>query len=307
MLLTHTTARSGSRRRAMSSDVTSERFHGSSSVRSTTVTWAIPCARVCAADARRRPGRRSRRLHSAWVPATRARTARRCGGSVRRPRPRACQVGLRSFCRASSCSSSTTAAARSRHGAHAAVRVPITTSTPPAAAAQSSGTTATESPARRSRVARSATVSCSGATTSVGPRPTAARIVGITSTRGARRSTPPPAAKRSLVAGDAGAGVIPVRRSGGRRTTARCGDAVTRNGRMRRPAHRTEAHSASSNRSAAGPCPVTLAIGFSVSTGRPSLVPAETEATQPPMRRPWSSTRTIEPTSTTAARSAGIR
>ena len=47
---------------------------------------------------------------------------------------RACQVGLLSLCNASSCSSITTAAAMPGHGAHAAVRVPITTSTPPAAA-----------------------------------------------------------------------------------------------------------------------------------------------------------------------------
>ena len=54
------------------------------------------------------------------------------------------------------------------------------------------------------------------------------------------------------------------------RAYERPGDAVTRNGRTRRAAHRTLAHSASPNSSAAGPCPVTLAIGLSVSTGRPS-------------------------------------
>jgi hypothetical protein len=109
------------------------------------------------------------------------------------------------------------------------------------------------------------------------------------------------------VAGEAGAGAVCVRRLDGSRTTARAGDAVTRNGRMRRAAQRTDAHSASSKRSAAGPCPVTLAIGFNESTGRPSVVAADTDATQPPIRRPWSSTLTMVPTSTLASRSAGIR
>jgi hypothetical protein len=206
-----------------------------------------------------------------------------------------------------SCSSTTTAAARSGQGAHAAERVPTTTSTPAAASGQSSGTTATDKPARRRRVAINCAVPCSGTTTSAGPNATAARIVGITSTRGGSRSTPPAPAKRSRVAGETGDGFMPVRRRWGRVTTARPGEAVTRNGRIRLAAQRIEAHSASPNNSAAGPWPVTLAIGFSDSIVRPSLGSAATAATQPPIRRPWSSTRTTVPTRTCADSSGGIR
>ena len=45
--------------------------------------------------------------------------------------------------------------------------------------------------------------------------------------------------------------------------TARSGEAVTRNGRNRRAAQRTDAHSASSIRPADGPAPVTFTIGLS--------------------------------------------
>ncbi len=76
---------------------------------------------------------------------------------------------------------------------------------------------------------------------------------------------------------------------------------------MRRAAQRTEAHSASSNSSGAGPWPLTLAIGLSDSTVRPSAGSSTIAETQPPIRRPWSSTRTIVPTRTRADRSGGIR
>ena len=57
---------------------------------------------------------------------------------------RACQVGERSSCSASSCSSSTTIERIPAHGDHTALRPPITTSTPPQARAHCSGCTAVE-------------------------------------------------------------------------------------------------------------------------------------------------------------------
>ena len=92
---------------------------------------------------RRSTGARSAPAHSGEPDrrsgtATPAAPARRPAGPARRRRRARATSGLRSSCSASSCSSTTTIAARSGHGAHTAVRAPITTSTPPAAAAHSS-------------------------------------------------------------------------------------------------------------------------------------------------------------------------
>ena len=106
-------------------------------------------------------------------------------------------------------------------------------------------------------------VGCSGTMTSAGPHAATDNTAGITSERGGRRNTPPPTANSDVVAGDWGDGAVPVRRSSGRVRIARSGPAVTRKGRMRRAAHRTDAHSASSKISRPGPWPVTLAIDLS--------------------------------------------
>jgi len=66
---------------------------------------------------------------------------------------------------------------------------------------------------------------------------------------------------------------------------------VTRNGRIRRAAHRTDAHAASSIRSADGPAPVTLTIGlrtigFKRSRDTPAVGSSVSSITHPPTRRP---------------------
>ena len=291
----------GSRSRSISGDVTSERFHGSSSDRSTTSTIGQParsrdrggCTDADRAGAVDHGGRASGMV-------TPARAARRRAGTVRRARRgRATSVSVppaapRRARRAR------TAAASPAHGAHAADRRPITTSTPARAAAQSSGIVATVSPARaqpdgeqrdlalsrRRRRARSPTDA--GRTR---PPTTASASRRRAAGDGARPRRRPQQRRSSMpvVAGDVGpwtgrscerdAERVPV--------TARSGDAVTRNGRMRPAAQRTDAHSARSMISALGPAPVTFAIGFRRSTGSTAAVSSDRgRATQPPTRRP---------------------
>ena len=209
----------------------------------------------------------------------------------------------------------TTADAISGHGAHAADLGPITTSTPPIAAAQSSGIRATDTPDRRSRVARIRASLIVGVTTSVGPWAMAERRAGSTSLRGGNRSTPPPAASNSVVAGDDGDDgetTGAVRRAGGKDVIARDGDAATRNGRERRAAQRIDAHSASSNNSTSGPCPVIFEIGFSDFRSTAASSKSTMSLIHPPIRRPCNSTRTIVPIRTGpkragARRSSGMR
>ena len=191
MLLTQTTVRSGLRIRSISVEVTSDFFHGSSFVRSTMVIFGQ------AARSRVNGGWTTPDSPAAVTTAVSegAGEISRCGTPLRRHRStrtsRACQVGARSSCSASSCSSMTTADAISGHGAHAADLGPITTSTPPIAAAQSSGIRATDTLDRRSRVARIRASLIVGVTTSVGPWAMAERRAGSTSLRGGNRSTPP--------------------------------------------------------------------------------------------------------------------
>ena len=215
---------------------------------------------------------------------------------------RACHVGDRSSCSASSCSSTTTAAAIPAHGAHAAERGPITTSTPAAAAAQSSTARGHRQPGPRESRATPPALrrGVAGPPARVGPNRTADNNAGITSERGGSRSTPPRRQQR-VVAGDFGPTAPrtrPSTRAAVRRRRA-SGDAVTRNGRIRRAAQRTDAHSGEFEQlRREGPAPVTLAIGFSDSTGRPPAVSSSVSSmTHPPIRRPCSSTRTIVPTS----------
>ena len=102
---------------------------GGSSRRSTTCTRAAShCVRHQAPA--RRPHRRSRRSHRLSVRANRSRTALRPERARSRKTSRACHVGARSSCNASSASSTTTAAHRSGTGASAAMRPPTTTHSP---------------------------------------------------------------------------------------------------------------------------------------------------------------------------------
>ena len=88
---------------------------------------------------------------------------------------RACQLGLRSLLRLSSCSSTTTTAPRSFAGPSAAVRAPSTTPWEWNAPAQSRGRTNEGTPDRRTRAAKCCAVRTSGVMTSTVPRFTPAR------------------------------------------------------------------------------------------------------------------------------------
>ncbi len=295
VLCTHTTVRSGLRRCLISGDVTSDVFHGSSRPRSTTSTNGQPARSSSIAGRRRRsPTAASPATVGHGDTSSTSAPARRARSTAT---SRACHVGLRSSCSASSCSSTTTTVARSGHGAHAAARAPITTSTPPAAAAHSSGTIATVSPARRSRIASSRARLFDGTTTSDGPCANAAARTGITSSVGGRRSMPPPDRSRSAAPSWTGAIGRVVRRGGGNPATLVGGLAVTRNGRSRVAPQRTAAHRARSISSGPGPRELTWAIGRSAVVGPPR---GSSSTTQPRTRRPCSGTRTIEPIRTSS-------
>ena len=186
------------------------------------------------------------------------------------------------------------------HGAHAAARAPMTTSTPAAAAAHSCGTSATVSPARRSRVASSRAAVDRRHHDQRRPERDRggehrADVVGRWEAQhaaaGARAGRPRPACDR--LDGDAG----PPRRAAGRPTLVG-GLAVTRNGRSRpaAPAHRRPAGQVDqlgrrTARADLGDRPQASAAGASGGSS---------STTQPPTRRPCSGTRTSEPTCTTA-------
>ena len=177
----------------MSGDVTSERFHGSSS-------GAVDHddRRPAGALARRAAGAPHRRPATPRPPSASARATRaRSGTPARRHRStstsRACQVGVRSSCSASSCSSTTTAAASPGHGAQAADARPD----------HDVDTAGARLPSRRAPrppTARLDAADASSTTWSMrgndherrADARTAARIAGITSARGGSRSTPPP-------------------------------------------------------------------------------------------------------------------
>lgn len=279
----------------VSSDVA---VHGASRLRSTTSRIGQPARSSSRDGAKSGPHPRASSV-GAGDTSTHAAPARRARSATT---SRACHVGARSSCNASSCSSSTTAAARPGTGAHAAALAPTTTSAPAAATAQSRGCRATDSPARRRRPARSRAWSTDGVTTSVGPRAAAASTVATPSPAGGRRTTARPAATAATASGSSGPGtaVAPRRRSG-RPATTPGGEALARSARTG-PAQRQAAHSASSSSSGAGPHPVTLATGFRI-TPRGASPPSST--TQPPTRRPWSGTRTMVPTRTRSAKPSG--
>ena len=237
-------------------------FHGSSRLRSTTSTSGQLVPLVVD-----RPGAPSRSPTAASPTTVGHGDTSSTGAPARRARStttsRACHVGLRSSCSASSCSSRTTTAARSGHGAHAATRDPMTTSTPAAAAAHSCGHTATLQP---------------------GPAQPDGVEAGPVGRRhdDQRRPAPgggqqrPAARRRSAgsaqhpAPGGQQAGGVGARRFGPARPCAgsaaarrrsSAGWPSTRNGRSRPAAQRTDAHRASSITPAVGPRELTFAIG----------------------------------------------
>ena len=182
---------------AISGEVTSERFHGSSS-RAVDDVDDRPTGPLVGTggrmDAAARPDV-ARRGHGRATATPAAGGPRRGGRST--ATSRACQVGVRSSCSASSCSSSTT----TRPGPGTAPRPPLARRRPRrrrhGGLAQSSGIVATVRPDSRRRVGQQRSLARPPARPrgpnrigAVPPRlPT--RAVGITSVRGGSRSTPP--------------------------------------------------------------------------------------------------------------------
>ena len=244
VLCTHTTRAPGVRSAAMSRGVTSEVFHGSSAPRSTTSTIGHPARADDTGNRTSEPPTASTPVTVGHgdVATTRAPARRARSTST----SRACQVGARSSCSDSSCSSTTIAVASPGHGAHAAARAPTTTSTPAAARAHSRGTTATRRPRRASAAPIAAARSTDGITTSAGPSPHAATIASNGDTAGGTTTTTsprPPDTRPARVVGDASTATAGA--GAGSPTTFVGGLAVCRNGRSRPAAHRSDAHAAS--------------------------------------------------------------
>ncbi|MFM2182646.1 MAG: hypothetical protein RJB61_940 [Actinomycetota bacterium] len=290
-LRTHTTRRRWSRRSSISRDPTIDRLHGSTSERSSTSTCgqvASPTAGGCPSQCRAASvGAGEISQHEA--PARRARST---------STSRACHVGDRSSWYDSSCSSMTTTAASPSHGAHAALRLPTTTSTPPAADAHSPGTCAADKPARRSLAASAFAARGDGCTAIVGPRCAACTTSGSGSENGDSRWT-------SFVGGP-GDGRN-ARRRGGRWATIVGGDAAARNGRSRPAPHLIDAHRAMSTTSTDGPIDDHFAMGTSRPASTPARRSSSRSTTQPPTRRPCRTTRTSEPTATLPTNDSGTR
>ena len=265
VLCTHTTVVPGRRRWAISGDETNDVRHGSSRERSTSSTIGQLVRSTSTARRTNAPPAPV----AAAVPtivghgevSTTGTPARRARSSAT---SRACHVGLRSSCSASSCSSTTTMAARSGHGAHTAARAPITTSTPLAAADHSVGAKRDRQPgppqadgvhARRDR----STARPPGWDRRSPPRCSA----GITSSLGPSRSRPPRPPSRARASVSSGSTRRPERCDGPRAATIVGGLAATRNGRSRPAAQRRLAQRARSSISGGGPTELTLAIGRS--------------------------------------------
>ena len=185
-----------------------------------------------------------------------ARTARRARAARSTATSRACHVGVRSSCSASSCSSSTTIAARSGHGAHAAARAPIDDVDAARGRASHSLGHAAPPTARRGAGGRRAPAP----RRPTGGRPASARArqrVPSTSGSGSvgrRHAAPPPLAERRPRGVD-GRHRCGVDRRPGRPRTVAGGLAATRNGRRRPAPQRTDAQRARSMTSAGGPMP----------------------------------------------------
>ena len=280
--------------------------HGASRPRSTTSTIGQPARSSARDTVNSRPQPRASSV-GAGETSTQGTPARRARSTTT---SRACQVGARSSWRASSCSSSTTTAARPATGAHAAARAPITTSAPAAAEAQSRGMEGDGQPGPpqpgreqpglvdRRRDHERGAARGGGQHGARSGRPSAGAAA-----RPARRRRPAP----SAASGSSGCGHAGDRRRRGRqrRPPRPGGDAVDRNARTG-PAHRQAAHCGQVDaRPAAGPQPVTLAIGF-------RATPAGGLAAQRrrPSRRPAgraAATRTIVPTRTRSASASGTR
>ena len=279
------------------------RFHGSSRLRSTTSTIGQPAALVVD----RRPPQRS--PTAARPPTVGHGDTSTTGTPARRARSmttsRACHVGLRSSCSASSCSSRTTTAASRGHGAHAAARAPMTTSTPAAASAQSCGHDGHRQPGR---VAAAWRRSCPvdrrhDDEHGTEPRPPPPARAARRRSAASRSTPPPPPSRRAGVGmyrldGD----VRCVARAAGRRR--RGGLAATRNGRRRPAAQRTDAQRARSISSAVGPTRADLGDRPQLRSTRRQSVGIEVDdpAADAP---PWSGTRTIVPTSTSRRQFVG--
>ena len=293
----------------MSGDVTSDDAHRSSALRS--ITRIEGQVRASGMSTTRSPAH----TRAAMVGTG---DVKRHGTPSRTERPmatsRACHVGERSSCSVSSCSSTTTSAARSGTDAHTADRAPTTTSTPDAAATQSSGYSAVVLPFRRHSAAMRRARASVGATTMHGPSETAASITSSDDDEGPTRTSPPPfatsEAKRSARSVVAPATCSPVsarvvvRRGATSRGTRLSGEAATKNGR-RRDAQRTAAHSTSSTISADGPTDVTFAIGSSFDASTSLAASSNNDITHPGTSRRCSGTRTRAPTITCEASASG--
>ena len=217
---------------------------------------------------------------------------------------RACQVGTRSSCNASSASSTTTALARSGTGASAAMRPPTTTH-PPAAARRHASV--------RGAAARS---ECSSAT--IRPRPASQRASEPARWPSATHTIDDPStarrdstsSRRSCNGGTRitrGAGATADERAAGQSTvcTLFAGDAERKTA-TRGPAHRHAIHSLSATTSVGGPTEATASIGNNFVSASTSGV-TSSATTHPRTRRPCSGARTIVPTRTRAANSSGTR
>ena len=131
----------------------------------------------------------------------------------------------------------------------------------------------------------------------------------VASSAGANRSTAGPGAARAASTsatapppGESGRSrETPL--AGGSCRTTRGGDALPRNAESG-PAHRHDAHSASSTTGAGGPMPLERAIGFG---STPSVGATSTSTTQAPTRRPCRSIRTRLPTPTASESEGGTR
>ncbi len=197
-------------------------------------------------------------------------------------------------------------------GAQAAARVPTVTTPPFAATAHPSGNSATGWPAPPMRAATCSALRREGASTRTSSGPIRCRVSSTTrfaSSAGANRSTAGPGAARAASTsatapppGESGRSrEMPP--AGGSSRTTRGGDALPRNAESG-PAHRHEAHSASSTTCVGGPRPLERAIGFG---STPAVGATSTSTTQAPTRRPCRSIRTRLPTPTASESEGGTR
>ena len=210
-----------------------------------------------------------------------------------------------------SCASSTTAAASRGTGAQAPARLPTTTGQPARASSQ---VLVAGQPRRMSRAVSRSAQPVDGTNTTTAPSrarvpgsPTTESTRSIRSVAGGRRTTvasgrasapshsSPAASSRDPPPGAGRGGAF------GRARTMTDGDAACTK-KDAGPAHRHDAHSASSTTSGGGPQP---SHDLSGSKSMPSGVSTSASTTQPRTLRPWSGTRTRVPTRTSSVQRAG--